>query len=98
MVSRAEFERREPPRAVHRVEARVYSRQGIRVLLAGFVQMTVVDAETQRSVFLLHQDNVRRPSADGWFYDALLQPQLRLLLNGLKMRWWLSSQPLPNLK
>ena len=96
MVSRAEVERREPIRAVYRDKARVYSRQGVRVLLAGFVQTTVVDAETQRSVFLPHKDNVRRPSADSWFYEALLEHQLRLLLNGLKMRWWVSSQRLPN--
>ena len=86
MVSRAEVERREPPRAVHRVKASVYSRQGVRVLLTGFVQTAVVDTETQRSVFRPHQDNIRRSSADSWFYDALLQHQLRLLLNGLKMR------------
>ena len=83
MVSRAEVERRESSRAIHRVKARVNSRQGVRVLLAVFVQTTVVDAETQRSVFLPYKDNVRRPSADSWFYDALLQHQLRLLLNGL---------------
>ena len=86
MVSRAEVERREPLRAVHRVKARVYSRQGVRVLLAGFVQTTVVDAETQLSVFLPNQDDVRRPSADSWFYDALLQHQLHLFPDGLKMR------------
>ena len=59
MVSQAEVERQEPPRAVHRVKARVYLWQWVRVLLAVFVQTTVVDAETQRSVFLPHQDNVR---------------------------------------
>ena len=96
MVFRAEVERREPPRAVHRVKARVYSRQGVRVLLAGFVQTTIVDVETQRFVFLPHKDNVRRPSADSWFYDALLQHRLRLLLNGMKMQWCVSSQRLPN--
>ena len=52
MVSRAEVERRESPRAVHRVKARVDSRQGVHVLLVGLVQTMVVDAETQRSVFL----------------------------------------------
>ena len=87
MVSREEVECREPLRAVHRVKARVDSRQGARVFLAGLVQTTVVDAETQRSVFLPHQDDVRCPSADSWFYDALLQRQLRLFLDGLKMRW-----------
>ena len=96
MVSRAEVERRETPSVVHRVKARVYSRQGVRVLLAGFVQTTVVDTETQRSVFLPHQDNVRRSSADSWFYDALLQHKIRLLLNGLTMRRWVSSQRLTN--
>ena len=86
MISQAEVERQEPPRAVHRVQARVDSQQGVRVLLAGLVQTTVVDAETQRSVFLPQPDDVRRPSADSWFDDALLQHQLRLLINGLKMR------------
>ena len=61
MVPTSKIKSGEPTGAIHGVKTSIYPRQWVGVILADFVEPSVIHAEPQSVVLLPHKDDIGRP-------------------------------------
>jgi hypothetical protein len=96
VVTRPQVAGRKPRISAHGIQTLVGSRKRVCVPFSNGIEQSVIAAYSHRTVGFLCEYNVTGEWTLRRFYNTLFQQRIQMLVDDLSLRYWHSSQRLPN--